>query len=73
MVAVREVGGDRLEQPRTLRVRSAEGGETGLDTSALQVFSLPTLVLPRTSPTVLHLEETLKDTRHDVLCPTTPP
>ena len=29
MVAVREVVGDRPEQPRTLGVRSAEGGETG--------------------------------------------
>ena len=74
MVAVREVVRDRLEQPRTLGVRSAEGGETGDGhTSALLQLLLTSYycVVP-VSCSVLHLEETLKDARHDLLFPATP-
>ena len=69
---MREVGGDRLEQPRTLGVRSAEGGETGDTQVRCRFFSLPTPILRRV-PLTLYFTETLKDARHDVLCPKTPP
>ena len=41
MVAVRELGRDRLEQPRTLGVRNAEGEKLGTHAAGSSHFLLP--------------------------------